>query len=351
MSLPFVSVIMPVRNEGGFIAQSLSAVLEQDYPADRMEVIVCDGMSTDDTREIVKSLQAGRDNVHLVDNPGKIAPKALNTAKEHCKGDIIARVDGHCCIAPDYIGRCVEHLSGDDVDGVGGPIDTIGETPTAKVIASVMSSRFGVGGSAFRVGNAGTKIVDTIAFPVYTRSIIERAGPYDEQLVRNQDDEYNYRLRKMGATLLLASDVQSKYYSRSSFRKLAKQYFQYGLWKVRVLQKHPLQMRARQFAPLVLVVSLLTLSIASSFSPMASWALVAILGLYSLSLLAGTLSMARREHGWRVVLLPLAMSILHLSYGLGFLIGLFRFMLGWFEMSTPAAIRPGEDERAGQAAQ
>ena len=103
MNLPFVSVIMPVRNEGSFIEKSLSAVLAQEYPSDRLEVIVCDGMSTDQTRDIVRSLQRGRDNIHLVDNPGLIAPTALNTAKEHCKGEIIARVDGHCCIAPDYV--------------------------------------------------------------------------------------------------------------------------------------------------------------------------------------------------------------------------------------------------------
>ncbi len=344
MSLPFVSVIMPVRNESGFIAQSLGAVLEQNYPADRMEVIVCDGMSTDDTREIVRSLQAGRENVQLVDNPGQIAPKALNIAKEHCRGDIIARVDGHCVIAPDYLSRCVDHLQQDGVDGVGGPIETIGQTPTAKVIASVMSSRFGVGGSAFRVGDAGTKVVDTIAFPVYTRAIMERAGPYDEQLVRNQDDEYNYRLRKMGAKLLLASDVRSKYYSRSSFRKLAKQYFQYGLWKVRVLQKHPLQMRARQFAPLVLVALLLILTVAAPFSALAASLLIALLSAYVIVIFLGAVLTARAEHGWRVLLLPAALATLHLSYGFGFLIGLFRFWAGWF--GNADSPRSGQATRA-----
>ncbi len=329
-SLPLVSVIMPIRNEGAFIAQSLGAVLEQDYPADRMEVIVCDGMSTDDTRDIVASFAKDHPNVRLVDNIGMIAPKAMNAAEKHCNGEIIARVDGHCVIATDYIRRCVEHLENEEIDGVGGPIDTIGQTPMAKVIATAMSSRFGVGGSAFRVGNTKSKIVDSIAFPVYTRAIIDKAGPYDEQLVRNQDDEYNYRLRKMGAKLLLAPDVQSKYYSRSSFRKLAKQYFQYGLWKVRVLQKHPLQMRARQFAPPVFVALLIVLGLSAFFSVVGQWALLALSVAYlSVIVLGGILSM-HRQHGWRAIFLPAAFATLHLSYGAGFLLGLFRFAGGWF---------------------
>ncbi len=327
---PLVSVIMPIRNEAGFIHQSLGAVLGQDYPADRIEVIVCDGMSTDQTREIVREIQRKHDHVRLVDNPGMTAPKALNAAKEHCHGEIIARVDGHCVIAEDYIRRSVDHLRGGQVDGVGGPIETIGQTPTASVIASVMSSKYGVGGSAFRVGNTASKVVDTIAFPVYTKAIIDQAGPYDEQLVRNQDDEYNYRLRKLGAKLLLAPDMRSKYYSRSSINRLAKQYFQYGYWKVRVLQKHPLQMRMRQFAPLVLVCSFLTLSLASIFYAPAGSALVALVAVYVAVLMLATISSVRSRHGWRAILLPVAFATLHLSYGLGFLIGLFRFGQYWF---------------------
>jgi glycosyltransferase involved in cell wall biosynthesis len=350
--LPLVSVVMPVRNEGGFIQRSLGAVLSQDYPADRMEVIVCDGMSSDATRELVAAIARQHANVRLLDNPGKTAPKALNIGKQFCRGDIIARVDGHCVIAADYIRRCVDHLQRGGIDGVGGPIHTIGQTPTARVIASAMSSKFGVGGSAFRVGNTGARVVDTIAFPVYTRAIMERAGLYDEQLVRNQDDEYNYRLRKLGAKLLLAPDVRSDYYSRGSLRKLARQYFQYGFWKVRVLQKHPLQMRARQFAPLLLVLLLLGLAVASLFSSLAGWLLVALVLAYLAVIAMGSLVTARREHGWHVCLLPAAFVILHLSYGLGFLVGLFRFAAGWLDhgqtggtAAQPAGLDPHSSGR------
>ena len=226
--LPFVTVVMPVRNEANYIARSLTSVIEQDYPAERMEIIVADGMSTDSTREIVKLFQARVANIRLIDNPGKIAPTGLNRATESAQGEIIARVDGHCEIAPDYLRRAIEHLQTEQVDGVGGPIETIGETATAQVIAAAMSSAFGVGDSAFRTVKDKTMLNSTIAFPVYTRAIIDRAGAYDEEMVRNQDDEYNCRLRKLGAKLLLASDVRSKYYSRGTMRKLFKQYYQYG---------------------------------------------------------------------------------------------------------------------------
>src|SRR4030095_7407833 len=158
----------------------------------------------------------------------------LNGALREARGEIVVRVDGHCEVAPDYLRCCVSHLVHDGVEAVGGPLETIGESVIARAIATAMSFRFGVGGSAFRVVKSGTQFTDTVAFPAYTRAVIDRAGPFDEELVRNQDDEYNYRLRKLGVKILLAADVRSRYYSRATLRKLGSQYFQYGYWKVRV---------------------------------------------------------------------------------------------------------------------
>ena len=239
--LPFVSVIMPVRNEARYLERSLGSVLVQDYPAERMEIIVADGISHDSTRLIFERLAARRENMHLIDNPGKIVATGLNRAVRISRGEIIVRVDGHCEIAPDYVRNCVTHLLNEEVAGVGGPMDTVGETRMAQTIALAMSSPFGVGGSAFRTIKDRDLIVETVPFPAYRRSDVLAAGPFDEELVRNQDDEYNYRLLSMGKKLLLAADVRSRYYSRSSLRSLWRQYFQYGLYKVRVMQKHPRQ--------------------------------------------------------------------------------------------------------------
>ncbi|MFN0112999.1 MAG: glycosyltransferase family 2 protein [Blastocatellia bacterium] len=334
-NFPFVTIVMPVRNEAGYIERCLNAVVEQDYPADRMEIIIADGMSTDATREIIHSFQSRFANIRLIDNPGKIAPTGLNRATALAAGEIIARVDGHCEIAPDYIARAVEHLQNEEpngiVDGVGGPIETIGETATAEVIAAAMSSAFGVGGSTFRTVKDKTMLADTIAFPVYTRSIIERAGGYDEELVRNQDDEYNYRLRKLGAKLLLAADVRSRYYSRGSVRKLFKQYFQYGFWKVRVLQKHPRQMSSRQFIPPAFAASLIGSLGLSVFTPLGWRFFAGIIGCYlTMNLLASArISLSNRPFQAHFFLLPIVFISLHLSYGLGFLVGFFKFAPRW----------------------
>src|SRR5437867_2140905 len=227
---PFVSVLMPVRNEGAFIARSLGAVVSQDYPRDRLEVIVSDGMSTDSTREVIADISRQHANVVLIDNLEKIAATGLNQALRVARGEIIVRVDGHCEIASDYVRHCVSHLLDDKAECVGGPLETIGETFTAQAIAAAMSSRFGVGGSAFRVGTKEPRLTDTVAFPAYKRETIQRAGDFDEELVRNQDDEYNYRVRKLGGRILLSPDVRSRYYSRAGFASLWKQYFAYGYW-------------------------------------------------------------------------------------------------------------------------
>ena len=328
-SLPMVSVLMPVRNEGKFIVDALQAVLSQDYPADRMEVIVADGMSDDKTPDVVRALQAQHVNLVLIDNPGQIVPTGMNAALRIAKGEIIVRVDGHCEPAGDYVRQCVRYLEEEGVDGVGGPIETVGESFIAKAIAAAMSSRFGVGGSAFRTVKNRAMLVDTIAFPAYTREAIRNTGLYDEQLVRNQDDEYNYRLTALGGTLLLTPHIRSRYFSRASLRSLWKQYFQYGFWKVRVMQKHPRQMRWRQFVPPTFVAALTFSTILAGWTSWGRVSLAIVAGSYLAAVLVASVWIARRL-GWRYLMpLPIIMAALHLSYGFGFLSGLVRFWRGW----------------------
>jgi succinoglycan biosynthesis protein ExoA len=336
-STPFVSIVMPVRNEAGFIARSLGAVLAQDYPADRLEVIVADGQSDDGTRSALDALARRNTNVHVLDNPGRIVATGLNRAFAVAQGDIIVRVDGHCEIAPDYVRRCVAHLQSGSADGVGGPLTTIGETETARTIAAAMSSKYGVGGSAFRTTSDTTRLTDTVAFPAYTRRIMEQAGPYDEEMVRNQDDEYNYRLRKLGARILLAADVRARYYSRSSLSSLARQYFGYGYWKVRVMQKHRRQMQVRQFVPPTFVAALIGGG-ALAFVPVVRWALSGVLIAYAVATSIAAVSESGRV-GWRQVpMLALCFAVLHMSYGLGFLAGLVRFRGRWRDRGAVAPL-------------
>ncbi len=329
--LPFVTVILPIRNEAGYIGNALQSVLRQDYPLERIEILVVDGISTDDTRAIVQSFCERCPNLQLLDNPGRIVPTGLNIAIQKARGDILVRVDGHCEIASDYIRNCVAHLQNEAIAGVGGPMETVGETYTAQAIAIAMSSSFGVGGSAFRTGKKRRMYVETVAFPAYPRAVIQKAGLFDEEMVRNQDDEYNYRLLKLGEKILLSPAVRSRYYSRSSLRSLWRQYYQYGFWKVRVMQKHPRQLRARQFAPPLFVASLLGGALLAAFRA-EGWLFVgALAAVYAAANLGASILTAARR-GWKYLpVLPPAFAILHVAYGAGFLTGLVRFANRWKE--------------------
>src|SRR5262249_40867700 len=299
----------------------------------------------DGTRELVAAAAKGRPNLRLLDSPGRTAPCNLNVGVREARGSVIVRVDGHCEIERDYVSRCVEHLRAGDGDAVGGSVETVGENRLAATIAAAMSSPFGVGGSAFRTVRGRTLLVDTVPFPAYTRAILDRVGPFDEELVRNQDDEYNARLRKLGGRVLLAADVRSRYYSRGSWRGLWRQYFQYGYWKVRVLQKHPRQMKLRHFVPAVFVAALAgTGALALSGHPAARLALLAA----SPPPIVAASVLAFREHGARVFPgLPLAFVILHVAYGAGFWAGLVKFRGRWGAASrgsrSTAALVTGPD--------
>jgi succinoglycan biosynthesis protein ExoA len=325
---------MPVFNESAYIERSLGALLGQTYPADRMEIVIADGMSSDNTRELIAEMARGTTvPIKVVDNPDQIAPSGLNRAIAETSGEIVIRVDGHCEIEPEYTSNCVALLEAGKADGVGGPIETIGETTRAQAIAMAMGSKFGVGGSAFRTVDDREMFVDTVAFPAYTREILNRAGAFNEELVRNQDDEYNYRIRKLGGKILLSPTIRSRYYSRSSLRSLWRQYFQYGYWKVRVMQMHPAQMSVRQFIPFAFVSSLLLMAVLSLVTGAALWGLAAVLISYLIANLAAAVLTARTNIA-AMPLLSLSFAILHFSYGLGFLRGLFAFAGNW--RTTPA---------------
>jgi cellulose synthase/poly-beta-1,6-N-acetylglucosamine synthase-like glycosyltransferase len=333
-----VSVILPVRNESGFIERSLGAAAAQDYPTDRMEVVVVDGMSVDETRDLVQATLRRHPSrgIRMLDNPGRILSTGFNIGFRTARGDIIVLLGGHTEISPDYVRRCVAHLASREFDCVGGSVETVAETQIGRAIAVAMSSRFGVGGVAFRLPLGRRLEVDTVAFGAYRRAALERCGPFDEEMVRNQDDEYNYRLRDLGGRILLAPDVRSRYYSRGNLASLWRQYFQYGYWKVRVLQKHPRQLRTRHIVPAAFVVSLLASALLAVAIHPAIRALGVVTGAYVLTSITATALSVRRT-GWRQLpLMPVVFATLHLSYGLGFLGGLVRFRHEW--RATPKRV-------------
>jgi GT2 family glycosyltransferase len=253
----------------------------------------------------------------------------FNAAFSHARGDVILMLGGHAEMSKNYVSRCVSLLEEKRAECVGGVVETVGQTRVGKAIALAMSSSFGVGGVDFRIGTTKEKYVDTVAFGAYSRDIINRAGLLNEGFVRNQDDEYNYRIRKLGARILLAPDISCRYYSRASLGSLWRQYLAYGYWKVRVMQRHPQQMRPRHFVPM-LFVSAMVLSFATTlFSVVGFWLLCLTIGSYILANLAASVSLARARNWHILPFLPLAFAVLHISYGLGFLMGAIRFWSYW----------------------
>lgn len=322
--LPLVSVVMPVRNEADFIRRSLGAVLSQDYPPSRLEVLVVDGMSDDGTPDLVHRIAAEHADreVDVLPNPAGIVPQALNLALDRVTGDVVIRVDGHCVIPHDYVRRCVRLLRETGAACAGGCVETVGETRAARAIAVAQSSRFGVGGVAFRVGASRGGPVDTVAFGAYRREVFDRVGRFLPDLVRNQDDEFNYRLNRAGETVWLDPSIRVTYYSRATLRALWRQYFQYGFYKIRVMREHGL-MSIRHLVPAAFVLMLL----AGTISSLATWHVA------PLALTAGTYvvvdvavaSVIGNQRQAPVHVIATAFATIHLAYGFGFLWGILRW--------------------------
>jgi succinoglycan biosynthesis protein ExoA len=325
----FVSIILPIKNESAYIEQGLLAILAQGYPTDRMEILIADGLSTDDTCKIVKEFFAKYPHlqINILDNPDKIVPTGMNIALRRAKGEIIIRVDGHTIIAPDYVSQCVETLQRTQADNVGGKMNAIGFNFFGKVVALATSTPFGIGGGRFHYSDE-EEWVDTVYMGAWSRQVFEKIGLFDEELVRNQDDEFNYRLRSAGGKIFLNPKIKSEYTVRGSPSTLWKQYYQYGYWKIRVLQKHPRQMCLRQFVPPAFVLALFG-SVFLAFSPVLRPLSPIIPLLYLFANLSASLYTASK-HGWKYApLFPFVFAILHISYGLGFLTGLFKFWNRW----------------------
>lgn len=316
---PFVSVLIPMRNEERYIEPCLRSLARQDYPRDRFEVLVMDGASTDRSRELTQSVaQTEGLALRLIDNPGRTTARGLNLGLREARGDVIVRVDAHTAVAPDFLTESVAALRESDADGVGGPIESVGEGLVGGAIALAMSSPFGVGNAHFRYSRE-TRYTDTVAFPAYRRELFDQVGAFAEDIEHGEDDEFNYRLGDAGKKLLLTPRIRSTYFTRSSFPALFRQYLGYGRAKVQVLRCHPRRARLRQFVPAVFVATLAALGALSLVCRLSRRALAVVALTYLAASLVFSVRIAARR-GWRYLpLLPAAFACLHIAYGVGFL--------------------------------
>lgn len=324
---PLISVIVAVRNEADFIERCLKSVLTGDYPSHRLELLVVDGMSTDSTRDIVRSVAEQYSCVRLLDNSARIVASGVNIGIREARGDIITWLGGHSEYAPDFLRASVQALR-DHPDAwcVGGPIRTIAAGPVGRAIAAAMSTPVGAGNAMFRLGGF-EGYTDTATFASYHRWVFDRIGMFDEELVRNQDDELNLRVILGGGKIFLTPRIRSEYHPRASLGKLARQYFQYGYWRIRTIQKHRQPATLRQVAPLCFVLAWLLLLLGALVWGPARWALLGFAAAYGLGLMVGAMQVWRIAGLTEALFAPVVFSILHFCYGLGSLKGLIWFIL------------------------
>jgi cellulose synthase/poly-beta-1,6-N-acetylglucosamine synthase-like glycosyltransferase len=321
--MPTVSIIVPCYNEQDTIGLLLSAIYSQTYPRSKMDVVVSDGMSTDGTREEIEKYQEEYHdlNIQIVDNPKRNIPSALNRALEIAKGDIIIRLDAHSVPEDDYVKRCVNALQEGKGDNVGGVwiIRTKGKGLLARSIMVAASHPLGVGGAQYRIGGTA-QAVDTVPFGAFYRNLIRQVGMFDENLLSNEDYEFNARVRQAGGTIWFDPEIKSTYFARSSIPALAKQYWRYGYWKFRMLKRYPGTLRWRQALPPLFVASLVFFSLLGLFNPSFLWFFLAQIGLYLIVLLISGLVVAIKDQDLGLVIsVPMAIVVMHFSWGLAFI--------------------------------
>lgn len=328
--MPFVSILIPMRNEERYIAACLDSILANDYPKDRLEILVIDGISTDRSREITQDYAKRYPFLRLLNNTKRIIPAALNIGIQEAKGEIIIRMDAHTSYALDYIRRCVELLETTEAANVGGLQRAVGTNYISKAITIAITTPFGIGNAYFRYAEK-EMWVDTVYLGAWRKSTLEALGGFDEEWVVNEDYELNYRLRKAGGKILLSPEIRCWYYVRPSLKALARQYLRYGFWKVKTLVRYPNSLRWRQLAPPALVVALL---LSLGILPVNRMLGVTVPVLYLAANLVASIWIASRRGCKYLPLLPVVFATIHLSWGTGFLAGLFKWSIPRITLSS-----------------
>jgi GT2 family glycosyltransferase len=323
-----ISIVVACRNEAPHIARFLDSLLDQEMEGLAWEAIIAEGMSSDGTRAIIEDYARRDSRVVLVDNPGRIVSTGLNRAILAARGQVILRMDAHTEYDPSYCRCSLETLTRTGADNVGGPARTRAATRAGRAIAAAYHSRFSTGGARFHDENF-EGWVDTVPYGCWHKATLLELGLFDEDLVRNQDDEMNLRLVRSGGRIWQNPRIVSWYWPRPTLGSLFRQQLQYGFWKVAVIRKHRLPASWRHLVPAVFVAANVLLPAGAAVSALAGqgpgacgalW--LAMLAAYLTATLAAS-AMAARRHGWDLfILLPAVFAVYHCAYGAGFLSGL-----------------------------
>jgi len=325
-----VSIVVACRNEIKCIGRFLDSLLAQDMTGIPWEAIIADGMSDDGTRDVLEEYRAQYSKLRVVANPGRIVSSGLNAAIREARGRFIIRMDAHSWYAQNYCRLCLETLEHTGADYAGGPVQALGVGALPCAVAAAYHSRFSTGGAKFHdVNYEGW--VDTLPYGCWHKETLLRLGLFDENLVRNQDDELSLRLTRAGGRIWQNPAIVSWYSPRRTIASLFHQYFQYGFWKVAVIRKHRLPASWRHIVPVAVVLAnfflISSVAVTKAIGAEAWFYATALLWLalaaaYALTTLIVSIRLARRKGWMTLVYLPFVFATYHLSYGLGFLMGM-----------------------------
>ncbi|MCB9564859.1 MAG: glycosyltransferase family 2 protein [Kofleriaceae bacterium] len=318
---PFVTIAMPAFNEEGFIETCIRSVQAQDYPHDRIEILVADGRSTDATRDILARLSAEDPRIKMIDNPERLQAAGLNQIVREAAGDVIVRMDVHCEYAPTYVRKCIETLERTGADNVGGAQRARAKTFFQRALCAALDSPVGVGGARYRSADE-EGFVDTVFLGAFRRKVFESVGLYDPRAITNEDAELNQRLISSGGKVFLSKDIEVHYYPRASFKTLAKQYYKYGRGRARTLLKLGRFLSVRPMIPFFMVVGGAAMIALPPLWPIAP----AAVATYLLATGAEAVRVGRKEGVAAIPVVWAIFPVLHVSHGVGFAAGLWRYL-------------------------
>ncbi|MGP8329705.1 MAG: glycosyltransferase family 2 protein [Methanosarcinaceae archaeon] len=326
---PLISIVISCRNEENYIGKCFDSILANDYPQDRIEVLAVDGQSDDATRDIVQYYTQKYGYFRLLDNPQKVTPAAMNIGIKNAQGDVVILVNAHSTLDRNFLKLNIEYLQKTGASAVGGMLKTKNEKKSivAQSIPLAADSLFGTGGRRYRNRTTDGFVQDTLPYCAYPRATFQKYGYIDEELIRDQDEEFNYRILTKGGKIFFTPKIKSSLYIRPSLKKLWRQHFQYGFFKPLVAQKVGTALTWRQLIPAAFVGSLLFTGFGAIWFPFLRWTALSIFGLYTGVSLLSSLIIALKHNIKYIFTLPIIFPTLHWSYGWGYLRGIVSFVI------------------------